>query len=427
MVEWRILISRFVKFLPSGFNKLEVSDMSDYPYNYPGYPAGLEYPWTFPAPSEKERDKRWAAIIKALETHNLDCLIIGAVSGYISFPNNYIHYVSNYVPVFNPGTYIVFPRQGTPQLDLNKSLGPQFLHFASATSWIREITNSLNPAEDMIHKIKNLGLEKGRLGIVGYNNGTFPAVIHDALRKNLPEARFEDATTILINTMSEVSRTSEEEFKFLKKACEIHDLSFKAVTKALKPGVTEKKLWAAAEEVILSHGGWFPHFMLVTSGPKPTFVRAPASDYKIKSGDIVMFETNVIYGGVLAQIAYTLSLGKPEKQIEKMFNFCSELYDFAIKELEKKRTFGDIEQDLVDQIHRAGYEPMTPQMHIYNASGSMPANSPPYPGDYFTIHPNFATRDFTAGAKFGDSVRINRDGKVERLQKTPAKLNIINP
>jgi Xaa-Pro aminopeptidase len=139
-----------------------------------------------------------------------------------------------------------------------------------------------------------------------------------------------------------------------------------------------------------------------------------------------MFETNVIYGGVLSQIAYTLSLGKTSNEVEKMFYYCSELYAYALKELEKTRTFGEIEQGLVEMIHKAGYEPMTPQMHIYNASGNMPADSPPQPGDYFTVHPNFANRDFTAGAKFGDTVRINDKSKVERLQKTPAKLNIIN-
>ena len=55
----------------------------------------------------------------------------------------------------------------------------------------------------------------------------------------------------------------------------------------------------------------------------------------------------------------------------------------------------------------------------------MPMDSPPQPGDYFTVHPNFCNKDYTAGAKFGDTVRIIENGRVERLQKTPAKLNII--
>lgn len=85
----------------------------------------------------------------------------------------------------------------------------------------------------------------------------------------------------------------------------------------------------------------------------------------------------------------------------------------------------DIELDLAHRIHSAGYEPMTPQIHLYNMSGIMPMESPPQPGDYFVVHPNVCNKDYTAGAKFGDAVRITKDGKVERLQRTPAKLNII--
>ena len=108
-----------------------------------------------------------------------------------------------------------------------------------------------------------------------------------------------------------------------------------------------------------------------------------------------------------------------------MFEFCKELYPFSLGELEKKRTFLDIEQDLGSRIHDAGYEPMTPQIHRYNMSGVMPMSSPPRPGDYFTVHPNVCTKDYTASAKFGDAVRITKEGKVERLQKTPAKLHVV--
>ena len=108
-----------------------------------------------------------------------------------------------------------------------------------------------------------------------------------------------------------------------------------------------------------------------------------------------------------------------------MFDFCLELYDYSLAELEKKSTFMSIELGLANRIHEAGYEPMTPQLHIYNQSVAMPMDSPAQAGDYFTVHPNFCNPDYTTGAKFGDTVRINQAGKVERLQKTPARLNII--
>jgi Xaa-Pro aminopeptidase len=397
-----------------------------YPYHYPGYPAGFKSSWKFPMPSEKERDRRWHTIRKIMHKYQLDCLLISAPWGHMPTCVNHIYYVSNYVPFFNHGTYIVFPLEGQPLLTVSNAIGPQFLHCASETSWIKDIVESIDPVNEIIKKIEHLKLEKGKLGLVAYNMGVFPACAKDILHEKLPLMLFEDATKAISEAMDEVSRTSEEELAFLRKTCEIQDISLQAVAKAFKPGVTEKELWAAAEEAIIENGGWYPHFMLVTSGQGPIFPRAPASHAKLDKGDIVMFETNVVYGGISSQICYAMSLGKPEKQIGEMYDFCKELYQFALEELDKKNQFGEIETGLINRIHKAGYEPMTPQIHVYNASYKMPTESPPQAGDYFTVHPNFCNRNYTCGAKFGDTVRITTEGKVERLQKTPARLHIVS-
>ena len=395
-----------------------------YPYNYKGYPVGLKYPWIFPMPSEKERDRRWEAIRKSMRKHHFDCLIVAGPMGYMS-SINYLYYISNYVPFVNRGTYVVFPLQGEPGLMVSTIIGPQFQHCASATSWIREIMASLHPAQDAVRKVKDLKLERGRLGIVGYRSAVFPALVYDALRESFPNATFEDATSVLGEAMDEVSRTSEEELSLLRKACETLDLSYEAVAAALKPGVKEYELWAAAEQAIIKNGAWYPHFMIATSGPFPTFPRAPASHNILSPGDVVVFETNATYGGITSQICYALSLGRPKREVEEMYEFCKELYDFSLIELEKHRPFMDIETSLVSRIHDAGYEPMTPQIHVYNMSSVMPMYSVPQPGDYFTVHPNIVNKDYTAGAKLGDAVRITMEGKVERLQRLPAKLHIV--
>jgi len=396
----------------------------DCPFKYKGYPAGFEYPWVFPMPSERERDRRWHAIRRSMREHGFDCLIVSAPFGYMP-TNNHLYYISNYVPFANRGTYVVFPLVGEPRLAVTTVLGPQFLHCASATSWIGEIVASLYPAQEVVKKLKDLKLERGRLGIVGYWLGVFQASVYDLLRESLPTAAFEDATSVLGEAMNEVSRTSEEELSLLKKACEILDLSYKAVAAALKPGVKEYELWAAAEETIIKNGGWYPHFMLATSGSSPIFPRAPASHNVLHRGDVVLFEIDANYGGITSQISYALSLGRPKSEVEEMFNLCRELYDYSLSELEKDRTFLDIETDLASRIHDAGYEPMTPQIHMYNMSVAMPMDSPPQPGDHFTVHPNVCNKDYTGGAKVGDTIRMTPGGKVERLQTTPAKLNVI--
>jgi Xaa-Pro dipeptidase len=402
--------------------------MSEFcPYTYKDLPTRLKYPWTHPMPSENERDIRWQAFRKSMKKHNLDCLIVCAPLGPMPTFHRHLYYLTNYSVFGNPapGTYLIFPLKGEPLLLVSNAIGPQFAHVAAQTSWIDKVVGTMNPVKEILNKVRELNLEKGRLGLVGLREGVFPASLYIALHDSLTQVTFEDPTMAVNEAMNTVSRTSEEETAFLKTACQILDRSFEAVAEALKPGVKEYELWAVAEQAILANGGWFGHFMLATSGPSPTFPKAPAAHNALSRGDVVIFEINSIYGGITPQICYALSLGKPKREIEEMFELVKELYDFSLVELGKKRTFLDVELELAQRIHKAGYEPMTPQIHLYNMAFIMPMESTPQPGDYFTVHPNFCNKGYTGGAKFGDTVRITQEGKVERLFKTPAKLNII--
>jgi hypothetical protein len=84
-----------------------------------------------------------------MRKHRVDCLIVSGPVGYMS-SINHLYYISNYVPFVSRGTYVLFPVEGEPRLTVNTIIGPQFLHCASATSWIKEIVASLYPAQDIV-------------------------------------------------------------------------------------------------------------------------------------------------------------------------------------------------------------------------------------------------------------------------------------
>jgi Xaa-Pro dipeptidase len=400
--------------------------MSDYcPYTYEGRPLKLKYPDTWPMPSDKERDRRWQAIRKGMSKRNLDFLVVSPSFGYMPTLSNQLFYITNYVPFANNGNFLVFPLRGSPQFQVTTELGAQFLHIAKETSWIEDVVMSPYPIKDTISFIIQMKLDKSRGGIVGYRNGVFSAVAYDALREALPEARFEDATVLFAEAENEVSRSSEEELAFLRKGSEILDKAFEALAATLKPGVSEGELWAAVASAIIKNGGWYASFMIGGVGPGPVFLRAPATHKTLKKGDVAMFEVDSIYGGISPQVCFALSLGRPRKDVAEMYKLCEELYPYTLEQLEKNLTFAEIEMDLANRIHKAGYEPITPQIHRYNNSYSMPMQIPPQRGDYFTVHPNCCNKEYSAGAKFGDAIRITPEGKVERLNKVPAKLHII--
>ncbi len=393
-------------------------------FNYNGYPKGLNYPWDFPRPSESERDLRWQAIRSSMVRHGYECIIPTALATFIP-STRYIQYISNYFPFATKGIYVVFPADGEPQMQVNNANGPQFLQFAYETSWIKDVVGSFDPLDNVVRKINELKLQKGKMGILGYKQGLFPAAALDRLRKNLPEASISDASAVVHEAMHQVSRKSEEELKFLRRACEILDLSYNAVVKAFQPGASELDLWAEAEYAIIKNGGWPSHNFIATTAHRPIFPRIPPSHRKLLSGDVGIFEVTALYAGVHPQTCYAISLGKPETKVMDMFDFCEELYQYSLTELEKQTPYPEIEQGLSHLIHSRGFEPTTPQIHIFNYAGEMPSDGLPQPGDYFTVHPNLSDSRYTVSAKLGDCVRITDRGKVERLNKPPARLNII--
>ena len=71
--------------------------MSEFcPYTYKALPIRLDYFWTHPMPSEKERDRRWDTIRRSMRKHNFDCLIVGVPLGNMPTLHRQLYYISNY-------------------------------------------------------------------------------------------------------------------------------------------------------------------------------------------------------------------------------------------------------------------------------------------------------------------------------------------
>jgi len=123
--------------------------LSPYEYVYKCQPTGVEDSWTYPMPSEKERDRRWQSIRKSMKNNGVDLLIVAEPLGDASVWN-YIYYISNYHPYANIGSFVVFPLNGDPQIVFKTGIGPQFVHCASKFSWIKDIVSSPDPVQDIV-------------------------------------------------------------------------------------------------------------------------------------------------------------------------------------------------------------------------------------------------------------------------------------
>jgi len=144
-----------------------------------------DQPWEVPTFSREEGVRRHKKIRELMAYRGVDCLIISGHLGLYRSQASDLRYVSNYCMWF-ADEHIVFPLEGEPMLYL-WSTGHQ--DKAKKVSWIptrvsRKIKEGRNYPADIAARVKELGLERGTLGIVNMYN--MPASVYVALTELLP-------------------------------------------------------------------------------------------------------------------------------------------------------------------------------------------------------------------------------------------------
>jgi len=302
--------------------------------------------WQIPIFSEEEGKRRWGQIRELMEARDIECLVIAGHTGNYKGQFADIRYVSNYINWFDD-EYCIFPLDAEPTLFVWMR---QHEYWAEKVSWIPEIIAS-PPAywgrmyvQDMVKKIKDLGLEKARLGIVTMR--VMPASTYVGLEEQLPDAEFVEAGEIL-----RACRTikSDEELEFVRKAGEIADIGFEAMLKAAKPGVTGYELAAECEYAMIKAGAEVGSFTLFTTKQWPDgwgFTYG-GNNRKFQKGDVILNEVTPCYGGYYVQLCRPISLGTPPDDFLEMLEIHKGMYEISRKECRPGNTIPQIDAKAV--------------------------------------------------------------------------------
>ena len=191
-----------------------------------------------------ERDRRYNLIRSKMESQNIDVLLVISSSqiyekGFVKYLSNYRHILYNLV--------IIFPLSGPPIL-----LAPSPLqkYWADLLSWIDNVEEQIpSLSESIIRNIKNMGLEKGNIGLI--NTKIMPAEAYLSIKEKMPEANIFDATYVI-----EESRMikSNAEIDLVKKAADLAVQSFEVLAKIVKPGISEQKIIGAIDDELIGNG-----------------------------------------------------------------------------------------------------------------------------------------------------------------------------
>lgn len=388
--------------------------------------------WQIPIFSDEEMKRRWKKIRELMELRGMDALIIAGQTGNYKAQFADIRYVSNYINWFDD-EYCLFPLNSEPTLFVWSN---QHAYWGEKVSSVKEFVVSKRMVrghsyvEDIVAKVKALGLERATLGIV--NMRTMLAYAYVALREQLPSAKFAEAGDILIACRM---IKSNGELEFIRKAGACADKGFEAMAAAAKPGATDYDLAAECEYAMIKAGAEVGSFTLFSSKKWPDGWGFPfgGTNRKLERGDVILNEISPCYGGYHAQLCRPISLGTPPDDFMEMLKIHQGIYQLARQEFRPGGTLSEIESKAAKfglskrNFNRAmaGFQNIDSIFNYPMFRGELKA------GMVFAIHPwtdppeaDMRSKKGHMGHLVGDTCIVT-DGEAECISQLPLDVRIV--
>jgi Xaa-Pro aminopeptidase len=375
--------------------------------------------------SPAEYARRYAALRAKMAEHRLDCVIVPGGPSHWSFGGGML-WLTGHFEWHALACYVVVPREGEPTLVY--SMGG-----THAESVRRQTSAALSDvrgsrggryAEVMAERIHELGLAKGRIGLLEVDprhKDYMPVNQYSALKEKLPDAELVFTQGFMHELLS---IHSTEELDCIRRAGTLCADAMQALAARARPGVAEYQLRAAAANAILEGGGDVD-FLIIGSTPMDNpalvFGNPRPSGRKLQKGDIINMELAAGYRGYTAQIGSPICLGKPTDMVKRFWDeIALPGFERMVAEIrpgnpvEAIRTAGQFFRDKGVQsrpIHAHGIDLITDGPHVFTDHvGAEPFERVFRPGMVFMAEPNPITADGHFGIFLGHTFVVTESG-----------------
>ena len=146
-----------------------------------------------------------------------------------------------------------------------------------------------------------------------------------------------------------IKRKSRYEIKLMKRAGEIVALTHQAMKKAVRPGISTKKLDKIAYEVITSHRA-DPTFLGYNGFPATICASVnemvvhgiPSDEIILKEGDIVSIDIGATFQGFVGDSAWTYPVGEIDDEKKRLLKLTEESLFAGLKTVKNGSMLSDI-------------------------------------------------------------------------------------
>jgi Xaa-Pro dipeptidase len=274
--------------------------------------------------SKEEYARRYAAMRAKMRELQLDCAIVPGGPSHWSFGGGML-WLTGHWEWHALAAYVLVPLEGEPTLIY--SMGGT--HIESVR---RETSNALTDVRNsrsgkyaavMVERIKELGLERGRIGLLEIDprhEDYMPVNQYQTLRDGLPDAELVFTVGIMHELLSVHSPEELDAIRMSGKLCKI---ALEAVMERARPGVTDQQLRAAIAGAVMDAGGELDFTILASTpmdDPSVIFGSPRPSGRKLQRGDIIINEIAIGYRGYASQIFSPICIGPPTDKVKRFWD-----------------------------------------------------------------------------------------------------------
>lgn len=388
-----------------------------------------------PTFSLAERDRRWGLVRERMKKAGLDCLV--------GFPNGgrFEQLQANTRYLTQMGGFaceigVAFPLDGEVTAFVQSPR--DIVWWKRAQSWIGDLRNCRRLwSEGMIARLKELKLDRARIGIIGLSGlirapeGVVAWGMVERLKAAFPHAEFVSATEAVLETRAV---KSAEEIGFIQEAERLAELAAEAMLAIAREGVPENVLYAELVRVMLANGGELPTMIYWGAGPWPASEHLVPSTRRLEKGDVLSNEIEAKYGGYIAQVAAPAVVGPIPRERHAMFEAALRIFHQLSTQIRPGVPLAEIGHAYQAMVQEAGFKPMSWPFHGRGLGDDHPAmpNAAAAQEAVFAenhviiLKPGVALPNDAqdAGERAGDTVVITRDG-CRRLGQRPLRVSEI--
>jgi len=378
--------------------------------------------------SKEEFQKRKSDTLRSMKELNLDALLM--------FRQESMYWLTGY----DTFGYVFFQ---TLILDKNGNIilltrAPD-LRQAQNTSNIKDIRiwvdkDMSNPTEDLRLILDELNLKNKKIGI---EYEAYGMTGRSALRLNKSLKNYcevEDHSELI--TKHRVIKSQEEIF-YVKKAAELADRALSETWKYAKAGVSEAKILAEMQRIVLEGGGDYPaNEYIIGSGHNALLCRYQAEKRNLSNTDQLSIEWAGTFRHYHSAMFRTIPIGKADPKHIKMHEACLEALTNCEKNLVTGKTAGDVFDIHAKTFDDLGFNAARMNACGYSLGSTFSPNwmdwpmlytGNPYvitPGNVFFMHMILMDSENQLAMNLGETYLVTENGN-ERLGKQKLDLVVL--